>query len=172
VVDIRVRPERPADVPAIRSVLTAAFTTADTSVVVEPGLVDELRDSDAWLPALSMVGERDGEVVAHALLSRVVVEPGEVPALVLGPVAVRPADQRTGLGTAVVRAALDAARDSGETLVLVLGEPSYYRRFGFAPTTALTSPYSGNEYWQSLSLDASAAGLTGFVVFPPPWNGL
>jgi putative acetyltransferase len=172
VADIRVRRERPADVPAISSVLTAAFTTADTSVVVEPGLVDELRDSDAWLPALSMVGERDGEVVAHALLSRVIVEPGEVPALVLGPVAVRPADQRTGLGTAVVRAALDAARDSGETLVLVLGEPSYYRRFGFAPAAALTSPYSGSEYWQSLTLDASAAEVTGFVVFPPPWHGL
>jgi putative acetyltransferase len=172
VTQIRVRPEEPADVAAIRSVVAAAFTTADTSVTVEPGLIEELRDCDAWLPALSIVGERDGEVVAHALLSRVTVEPGGVPALVLGPVAVRPADQNTGLGTAAVRAALDAARDSGERLVLVLGEPSYYRRFGFAPTTALTSPYSGSEHWQSLALDPAVADLTGVVVFPPPWHGL
>ena len=101
--------------PAIRAVVAAAFATAENPEPVEPGLVDDLRESDAWLPALSMVGERDGEVVAHALLSRVTVEPGGVPALVLGPVAVRPAEQGTGLGTAVVRAALDAARDGGET---------------------------------------------------------
>lgn len=170
--ETRVRPEEPADVPAIRAVVTAAFTTADNPVAVEPPLVDDLRASDAWLPALSIVGERDGEVVAYALLSRVTVEPGGAPALVLGPVAVRPAEQGTGLGTAVVRAALDAARDGGETLVVLLGEPAYYERFGFAPNTTLESAWSGSKYWQSLALDPAAAGLTGIVRFPTPWHGL
>jgi len=172
VTDIRVRPEEPADVPAIRAVVAAAFATAENPEPVEPGLVDDLRESDAWLPALSMVGERDGEVAAHALLSRVTVEPGGVAALSLGPVAVRPADQNTGLGTAVVRAALDAARESGETLVVVLGEPAYYRRFGFVPSAALTAPWSGSEYWQALALDPVGAGITGFVRYPQPWAGL
>jgi putative acetyltransferase len=55
VTDIRVRPEEPADVPAIRAVVAAAFATAENPEPVEPGLVDDLRESDAWLPALSVV---------------------------------------------------------------------------------------------------------------------
>jgi putative acetyltransferase len=166
VTGIRVRPEGPADVAAIRAVLKAAFPTP-----VEAGLVDALRDSPAWLPGLSIVGERDGDVVAYALLTRVTVEPGGRPALALGPVAVRPAYQRTGLGVAVVYAALDAARDRDETLVLVLGDPGYYRRFGFVPATGLTAPWSGTPHWQVLTLDGSEPP-TGEVRYPPPWFAL
>ncbi|NEA05708.1 N-acetyltransferase, partial [Streptomyces sp. SID10116] len=101
----------------------------------EADLVDALRaDPDAWLPGLSYVAEApDGSVAAYALITRCRVD--GAPALALAPVATLPEHQGTGAGTAVVRAVLDAARARGERIVLVLGHPSYYPRFGFKPAS-------------------------------------
>ena len=169
--DIRVRPEGPTDVAAVRAVVHDAFRAPDRPDPPEPALVDALRDSDAWRPGLSIVAERDGEVVAYALLTRVAVEPGGQPALSLGPVAVLPAYQGSGLGTAVVRAALDAAREQGERLVVVLGSPDYYGRFGFGPATGLTAPWSGSEHWQAHTQDGRPLPA-GEVAYPAPWFAL
>ncbi|MBM7167808.1 GNAT family N-acetyltransferase [Streptomyces sp. G44] len=124
------RPETAADAAAVRALHGAAFETG-----AEADLVDTLRaDPEAWLPGLSYVAEApDGSVAAYALLTRCRV--GGAPALALAPVAVLPEHQRTGAGSAVVRAVLDAARARGERLVLVLGHPAYYPRFGFEPAS-------------------------------------
>ncbi|PZF97301.1 GNAT family N-acetyltransferase [Micromonospora deserti] len=176
---LRLRPEDPADTGAVRRVLAAAFARPDVTTPPEVGLVDELRGSHAWLPELAMVAEYGGEVVGYALLSRVRVSSDEVsaPALALGPVAVAPHRRRIGLGAAVVQAVLDAATELGERLVVVLGDPAYYRRFGFsrADRMGLTSPWSGlGEPWQALvlppSANAEAPPPRGEVVFPPPWS--
>ncbi|GIJ28841.1 N-acetyltransferase [Micromonospora qiuiae] len=176
---LRLRPEDPADTGAIRRVLAAAFARPDVATPPEVRLVDELRASDAWLPALAMVAEYGGEIVGYALLTRVLVRSaeGNRQALALGPVAVAPHRQRIGLGTAVVQAALDAATELGERLVVVLGDPGYYRRFGFsrADRMGLTSPWSGlGEPWQALVLPPSISGELpppqGDVIFAPPWS--
>ncbi|MFE7946707.1 bifunctional class I SAM-dependent methyltransferase/N-acetyltransferase [Streptomyces sp. NPDC057426] len=127
----RTRPETAADVRAVWDVNATAFGTR-----AEADLVNALReDAGAWLPGLSFVAEaRDGSVAAHALITRCHV--GGVPAAALAPVAVAPAYQRQGAGEAVVRAVLDAARLRGERLVLVLGHPEYYPRFGFERASA------------------------------------
>ncbi|MEV7192849.1 bifunctional class I SAM-dependent methyltransferase/N-acetyltransferase [Streptomyces sp. NPDC093510] len=124
------RPETAADVAAVRAVNAAAFETE-----AEADLVDALRtDPEAWLPGLSYVAEApDGSVAAYALITRCRVD--GAPALALAPVATLPEHQRTGAGSAVVRAVLDAARARGERLVLVLGHPAYYPRFGFRPAS-------------------------------------
>ncbi|HLL32790.1 MAG TPA: N-acetyltransferase, partial [Streptomyces sp.] len=70
----------------------------------------------------------------HALLTRCHI--GEVPALALAPCAVRPERQRTGAGSAAIRAALRAATDAGERYIVVLGHPGYYQRFGFTRASA------------------------------------
>ncbi|MET9256379.1 N-acetyltransferase [Streptomyces sp. NPDC003717] len=121
------RPETPADVPAVREIVRAAFPTPE-----EATLVDALRaDSEAWIEGLSVVAvDDDDRPVGHALLTRCHI--GDAPALCLAPVAVRPDAQRTGAGSAAVRAALAAARGLGEAHVVVLGDPAYYPRFGFA----------------------------------------
>jgi predicted N-acetyltransferase YhbS len=119
------RAEAPADVPAVREVNLAAFATP-----LEADLVDALRTDPAWIDGLSVVStDGDGVVVGHALLTRCHI--GDTPALCLAPVAVRPDRQRTGAGTAAVRAALMAAAERGERFVTVLGHPDYYPRFGF-----------------------------------------
>ncbi|WP_019634523.1 GNAT family N-acetyltransferase [Actinomadura atramentaria] len=129
-----VRPETAADRAAVRRVVTEAFPTP-----AEADLVDALRADPAWLPGLSWVATGPGgEIAGHALLTRCrIAEPGgrAGDAVALAPVAVRPARQRTGAGTAVVGAALDAARRAGETLAVVLGDPAYYPRFGFVPAS-------------------------------------
>ncbi|MFJ6695195.1 GNAT family N-acetyltransferase [Streptomyces sp. NPDC091272] len=128
----RTRPETPADVAAVHAVNAAAFPTE-----AEAELVEELRkDPAAWLAGLSYVAEApDGSVAAYALITRCHV--GGAPAVALAPVAVAPRFQRQGAGAAVTRAVLDAARVAGERLVLVLGHPEYYPRFGFTPASGL-----------------------------------
>ncbi|MFE1951449.1 GNAT family N-acetyltransferase [Streptomyces sp. NPDC059524] len=124
------RPETSADRAAVHGVNAAAFPTR-----AEADLVDALRaDASAWLDGLSYVAEApDGSVAAYALITRCTV--GGAPAAALAPVAVRPEHQRSGAGAAVVRAVLDAARARGERLVVVLGHPNYYPRFGFTPAS-------------------------------------
>ncbi|MFE6228322.1 GNAT family N-acetyltransferase [Streptomyces sp. NPDC057854] len=159
-----VRAERDGDRAAVREVVAAAFGRPD-----EADLVDALRaDPDAWLPGLSVVAEApDGSVAAHALITRCRV--GGAPAAALAPVSVAPEHQRTGAGQAVVRAALDAARLAGERLVLVLGHPEYYPRFGFARASAYGIKPAfevPDEAMMALVLDGSAPVPAGTVAYP------
>jgi predicted N-acetyltransferase YhbS len=127
----RTRPETDRDAAAVRRVVLAAFPTAE-----EADLVDALRTDPAWIPGLSWVAEAPGgEIAAFALLTRCRI--GGADALALAPVAVLPAYQRQGAGGAVTRAALRAAGEWGEPLVVVLGHPEYYPRFGFVPASRM-----------------------------------
>ncbi|MEE1754091.1 bifunctional class I SAM-dependent methyltransferase/N-acetyltransferase [Streptomyces sp. SP18CS02] len=160
----RTRPETAADVAAVRAVNAAAFPTEE-----EARLVDALRDDpQAWLPGLSYVAEAaDGTVAAYALITRCRV--GDRPAAALAPVAVAPGYQRQGAGQAVVRAALDAARLSGEQLVLVLGHPEYYPRFGFAPASrhGIAPPFEvPDEAMMALVMDGSGPVPRGMIRYP------
>jgi putative acetyltransferase len=162
-----VRAERPEDIAGIRAVHLAAFPGPG-----EADLVEALRASDAWLPDLSVVAVEDGQVVAHALLSRVILvtEDGDVPALALGPVAVLPERQKQGYGSATIREALNRRADQA---VIVLGDPAYYGRFGFVPGAdfGITGTYmSFREAWQVLP--PVAGTKPGEVLYPDPWDAL
>jgi putative acetyltransferase len=161
------RPETPADVTAIRQVNLAAFPTA-----VEADLVDALRASDAWIAGLSVVTEDgDGTVVAHALLSRCHV--GGSPALALAPCAVLPRAQRRGAGSAAIRAALGSARTMGESLVVVIGHPEYYPRFGFVPASRLGIRPGfevPDEAMMALALDPDAEIPRGTIAYAAPFG--
>ncbi|MHC1557981.1 GNAT family N-acetyltransferase [Actinomycetospora sp. C-140] len=126
-----VRRERPADIPAVRAVVAAAFAGDDGAEPIEVGLLDRLRDDDGWLPAFSLVAEDGGDVVGHVVATRGHV--GDRPALGVGPVAVRPDHQGRGVGSALMHAVLAAAEAREESLVALLGEPAFYGRFGFRP---------------------------------------
>jgi putative acetyltransferase len=122
---VLVRRESSADAEVIRAITAAAFARPD-----EGRLVDELRGSPAWLPALSLVATAPGgEVIGHVLCTRGHVD--EAPVLALGPLTVRPDRQRAGVGSALMHAVLGAADALGEPLVALLGNPAYYGRFGF-----------------------------------------
>ncbi|MFF0484369.1 GNAT family N-acetyltransferase [Streptomyces sp. NPDC004435] len=158
------RPEREADHAAVRKLTEAAFGSP-----AEAELVDALRaDPGAWLPGLSVVAEApDGSVAAHALITRCRV--GGAPAAALAPVSVAPEHQRTGAGQAVTRAVLDAARLAGERVVLVLGHPEYYPRFGFVRASEYEIKPGfevPDEAMMALVLDGSAPVPSGTIAYP------
>jgi putative acetyltransferase len=169
----RTRTETAADAAAVRRVVLAAFPTAE-----EADLVDALRADPAWLPGLSWVAETpDGELAGYALITRCTI--GGAPALALAPVAVLPAYQKRGAGSAVTRAALAAAAERGERLVVVLGHPEYYPRFGFVPASRFGIRASfevPDEALMALFLDdGSAAGPgaavpSGTIRYAPPFG--
>jgi putative acetyltransferase len=158
-----VRDEQTADIAAIRALVTAAFGQP-----LEALLVDRLRaDGDA---VLSLVAVEDGELIGHVLLSRLTAR---FPALALAPVAVLPARQGTGIGGRLIRAALARAAEAGWQAVFVLGEPAYYRRFGFAAALAqgFTCAYAG-PYLMALPLQGRLAATTGSIAYPPAFAAL
>ncbi|RJF93298.1 GNAT family N-acetyltransferase [Sphingomonas cavernae] len=146
---VKLRVEAPGDAAAIRAVNCAAFPTE-----AEADLVEALRaDGDA---AISLVAEDNDEIVGHVLLStmQVSADGRAVRAAGLAPVAVVPGRQAQGIGSALVRSAIDAARAQGFEMLFLLGEPEYYGRFGFSVEAAapFASPYAG-PYFQALMLE-------------------
>lgn len=99
--------------------------------------MDALRaDPTAWIPELSLVAEdHDGAVIAHVVCSRAWVGEEGHEVLGLGPLGVLPERQATGIGSALVPAAIAAAEQRCERLIGLLGNPGYYRRFGFVRST-------------------------------------
>ncbi|MBW9207537.1 N-acetyltransferase [Mumia sp. zg.B17] len=175
-----IRRELPADIEVTREVTAAAFRTAPHSAPpVEPNgdpgeatLVSWLRDDDSWIPQLSMVAVEGDLVVGHVVATRAYVD--AEPVLGLGPVSVLPDHQRSGTGTALMHAVLGAADALDEPLVGLLGDPAYYRRFGFvpAPSLGVTAPDpSWRDAFQVRTL-TSYDGQTGTFRFAAPFGRL
>jgi putative acetyltransferase len=151
-----IRPESPADEAAVRAVHMAAFPS-DT----EARLVDAIRANGN--DRVSLVAEEQGDVVGHVLFSPVEVEGAE--GLGLAPVAVSPGRQGRGIGDALIRAGIAACREQGAKFIVVLGEPGYYRRFGFGPTH-LGNEYGAGEAFMALELEPHfLSGLRGVVKY-------
>jgi putative acetyltransferase len=123
-----IRRETAEDVEAVYDVTAAAFA-GPAGEVPEARLLTELRACDAWLPALSFVADAAGRIAGHVVCSRGHV--GSVPVLALGPLSVHPGHQGCGVGLALVHAVLGAADALDEPMVVLLGAPGYYERFGF-----------------------------------------
>ena len=165
---VEVREERAGDAAAIRSVHLAAFPTSS-----EAELVEQLR-SDGDIAA-SLVAVDRGGIVGHALFSRMSVEADgqELHGWGLGPVAVVPDRQRTGIGSALVEAGIGRAQSTGVQIIFVLGEPAYYGRFGFDAKSAapFASPYTG-AYFQALALASLLQPSVGRADYAPAFAGL
>lgn len=158
------RPEQPGDEPAIGAVYVAAFD--DQS---ELELYQRLRDSDVFVPELSLVVQQEEMIVAHALFSRVVA--GESEALILGPVAILPDHQRGGLGTGLVRMGLDRARALKYECVVAIGPGAFLASCGFRPARARGLTLEMNVPDENFAVaELAPMGVTpGPVLFPEEW---
>lgn len=159
-----IRHAKPADHPAIRAVVEAAFETA-----AEADLVERLRAGGDVM--FELVEEDDGEIVGHILYSRLWADSVNLYAA-LAPLAVRPDRQRTGVGKRLTAASIDTARDFGAHAVIVLGHPDYYPKFGFSRDAAarVKSPYSASPAFMALQLEDGALDYPVLVAYPDAFN--
>ena len=173
---VLVRPEDPADRPAVQQVIAAAFPTIDGTAdgtVVEVGLNDELRRDPARIPGLCLVAVRDGRVIGQVTCSYgTLTDPagGRRRLVGVGPVAVRPDEQGTGVGRALLSTLIGRAREAGEAALVLLGDPAFYGRFGFrsAADVGITAPDPlWGEYFQVLVLTAGSPPVGRFAYAPP-----
>jgi putative acetyltransferase len=158
---LSIRPEEPRDIQAIHRVEELAFGRA-----FEADAADLLRDHGKAL--LSLVAKVDSEVVGHVMFSYTTIETssGSVVEASLGPIAVLPERQGAGIGSSLVREGLAACVKLGYGAVFLLGNPAYYRRFGFRPAAEFGIRYhqelSSPEAFQAVELRPGAlAGLGG-----------
>lgn len=168
---MNLRCENPLDYQAVAKVNLQAFGHEN-----EAHLVEQIRDSERYIPELSLVAELDSAVVGHILFSYIdLVGEATLPVLGLAPLAVQPKLQRQGIGSALVRAGLAKADAIGEAVVIVLGHPQFYCRFGFEPSVyyGIESPFPVPEAaFMVKLLQHYQDKYRGKVAYPPAFQGV
>jgi putative acetyltransferase len=160
---VSLRRESPWERSAVRLLNESAFGRPD-----EADLIDRLRTEGAVLA--SFVAECEERIVGHILFSRMLIETGNgaVSAVALAPLAVSPEQQCRGVGGQLIRHGLDWLREHGEQVVIVLGHPAYYSRFGFSSDRArsLASPFPAEAFMAFELLPGALDGIRGRVRYP------
>ncbi len=160
---ITIRAERPGDEGAIGDVTRRAFESHPYSHQTEHFIVSALRNAGAL--SLSLVAEQDGNVVGHIAFSPVLVSDGSAGWYGLGPVSVLPELQGKGIGRALIEQGLAKLRELDASGCVLVGDPAFYTRFGFANTAELVLDGVPQEFFLSLPLgDACARGKVTFHV--------
>ncbi|MXG88609.1 GNAT family N-acetyltransferase [Nocardioides flavescens] len=165
-----VRAATPGDHRAVGELVAAAFGEEEGPTVA--ALVEALRPRHARAELVATEGD---DVVGHVLLSRSWLDTRRalVEVLVLSPLSVAPDRQRQGLGTTLLRAALDGARALGAPAVFLEGDPGYYAERGFEPGAAhdLVRPSTRipELAFQVALLEAHQPWMTGPLVYAEPF---
>jgi putative acetyltransferase len=167
---INIRQERPEDIQTVRQLLTRAF---EKNYEGEAELVDRLRDAEKVTFAL--VAESEGLVVGHVMYSPLILEsaPEGFRGLGLAPLAVLPEYQRQGIGGRLLQESLQQCKDIGYDIVVLLGHPSYYPRFGFSKASehGLKNEYGVDDPFMVMELrEGALAQVSGLVEFQPEFK--
>jgi putative acetyltransferase len=164
-----IRAGREEDADTIREIQRSAFGRE-----AEARLVDRLHASGKV--ATSLVAEEEGRILGHVLFSRIEVGAAGVPALSLAPLAVMPAFQRLGIGSALVSSGLERLRAAGHARIVVVGDPAWYPRFGFVPASrfGLQCPFPAPaEAFMAIALARDAFRESpGLVCYGPEFDDL
>lgn len=170
--EIIIRQETPADHPQVFELIRVAFQHEPHSDQQESYLVERLRKSDAFVPELSLVAEKDKQLVGHILLTKIKVidHDKEHESLALAPVSVAPAFQKQGIGGQLIKQAHEKALQLGFSSVILLGHADYYPRFGYqkAGNFGISLPFEvPEENCMAIELrENGLAGISGVVEYP------
>lgn len=164
--ELEIRESVQDDAAGIESLYPAAFPQEDLLQLVR----DLLQEPAV---AVSLVGVIDSQIAGHAMFTKCGVFQSNARVALLGPLAVAPAWQRRGIGSALVRAGLRRLKDEEMEMVCVLGDPAYYGRLGFVPETLVEPPFrlptEWRGAWQSQTLNDAAVRRAGKLAVPPQW---
>ena len=166
VIPVTVRVEEPEDRAAVDDLVEEAFGEASVK-----RLVQLIRASEHWVPELSLVARRDGQLVGHLLLSTAdLVSDGQTQQiLLLSPLAVRPSAQGGGIGRCLVEQGIVAADRAGYGVIVLEGDPALYGKLGFQPATPLgierPSDLIPEPAWHAHRLAAYHDGIRGRVTY-------
>jgi len=142
---VEIREERSSDVKAIGEVIDSAFSGMSYADGDEAELVEALRSHDSL--SVSLVAELEGTIVGQIAFSPAQVSGGAAGWYALGPVAVLPAHQGGGIGSALIRSGLQAVIELGASGCILTGAPAYYSRFGFTLSCENAPPGEPAEYF-------------------------
>ncbi len=165
--NFQIRQSAAKDNPAILSLYPRAFPEEElrplVTALLEPGE-----------PVLSLIAEDEGEIVGHVCFTRCGIVGGNDPLALLGPLAVSPPRQKQGIGSALIGEGNTRMAEDGVCRVLVLGDPAYYGRFGFAEESGIETPIpippEWHSAWQSLALGGEKSAIEGLLDVPSPWG--
>ena len=166
---MHIRAEAPQDFASVHEINLAAFGGEGEARLV--GLLREQAD-----PLISLVADDEGNVVGHILFTPVSLPGSDCLAMGLAPMAVAPMRQRSGIGSALVKAGLERCKELGAVAVVVLGHPEFYSKFGFSPADrfGLRCEYDAPaEAFMAIELRAGALrGASGTVKYHAAFSQL
>lgn len=171
---VEIRQETEADFSDVYEVNQSAFEQ-DT----EARLVELLRNTDAFIPSLSLVAAIDNKIVGHILFTKIKIrndEGNEYDSLALAPMAVKPALQRQGIGGQLIRYGLSEARELGHKSVIVVGHEHYYPKFGFVPAGKwqIKAPFEvpANVFMAVELVEDGLKDISGTVEYPKAFEAV
>jgi predicted N-acetyltransferase YhbS len=163
---MQIRQERPEDASTIRALTDAAFKGMPFSDQTEAQVIDALRAAGAL--TVSLVAVEGDEIIGHVAFSPVKINGAVGDWYGLGPVSVWPDRQRTGIGQALIREGLQRLQSRSAGGCVLLGDPAYYRRFGFESDPDLHYPDAPPGAFQHLTLKGLRP--SGAVRFHPAFD--
>jgi len=161
-----IRQEKQADIDAITAITKLAFENHPFSRNTEQFIIHALRTANAL--TVSLVAEIDGAVVGHIAFSPVTFTDGSENWYGLGPVSVRPASQKQGIGSNLVDEGLSLLKNAGAEGCVLVGDPNYYERFGFKSPDGLI--HEGVPQENLLALPFGGQIPQGIVEFHPAFG--
>lgn len=158
-----IRDEVPSDETAIHDLIAAAFRDVPQSHQTEPFIMAALRRAGAL--TVSLVAEKAGHVIGQAAFSPVTIDGKACDWYGLGPIAVAPERQRAGIGSTLIEEGLGRLHELGAGGCMLVGDPAFYRRFGFHNEPRLTLDGVPPEVFMILPLGKAVPA--GKVAFHP-----
>lgn len=163
---IEIRQENQKDYEEVYMVVKTAFEMAEHSDGNEQDLVVDLRNSDSFIPELSLVAVKEDKIVGYILFTKIKIENHEE--IALAPLAVLPEYQKQGIGSMLIEQGHKIAKKLGYHYSIVLGSENYYPKFGYIPATqyGIQAPFDvANENFMAMKLNDTDIEITGVVQY-------
>ena len=163
---IEIRQENQKDYEEVYRVIKTAFETAEHSDGNEHDLVVVLRNSDSFIPELSLVAVKEDKIVGYILFTKIKIENHEE--IALAPLAVLPEYQKQGIGSMLIEQGHKIAKKLGYHYSIVLGSENYYPKFGYIPAIqyGIQAPFDvANENFMAIKLNDADTGIQGVVQY-------